>query len=85
MVSRLLLKLHVSTLSLDDNTRAGVFVRQVRASTRLQSICRNLLQDVKLSADEGGNLSRVAAVPVPAAAAGRLSVAPGLLWYTSVH
>ena len=61
-------------------------VRQVRASTRLlQSICRNLLQDPKLSADEGGNLSRVAAVPVPAAAAGRLSVAPGLPWYTSVH
>ena len=58
-------------------------VRQVRASTRLQ--LRNLLQDPKLSADEGGNLSRVAAVPVPAAAAGRLSVAPGLLWYTSVH
>ena len=85
MVSRLLLKLHVSTLSLDDNTRADVFVGQVRASTRLQSICRNLLQDPKLSADEGGNLSRVAAVPVPAAAAGRLSVAPGLPWYTSVH
>ena len=60
-------------------THARGCVRQVRASTRLQSICRNLLQDPKLSADEGGNLSRVAAVPVPAAAAGRLSVAPGLL------
>ena len=38
----------------------------------------NLLQDPKLS-DDGGNLSRVAAVPVQAAAAGRLSVAPGLV------
>ena len=38
----------------------------------------NLLQDPKFS-DDGGNLSRVAAVPVQAAAAGRLSVAPGLV------